>query len=290
MTDKKLEQILKAALVPEIQEADIKVQEGIRKKELHNKKLKSAFAVAACLVLVIAASAITGQFINRTKDGENGTVASKDPFAIIVEAAEITEDAPTYLGDSLSNAFGFTGWVDGKVGFVMEMPVSCKGENIDSITYGIEGGEFSILERSEDEHIIMESHEYKGDVGEVGLDDLGAGSACKYISSYTVTYENQRGNDTFINICGNQEVTEEDEKYLRLNDNPQKKAQVYNKIFEDVTIICTVHFKDGTEQTKRVGIGSEVMSYEEFSRRSGVSDREFSNNTDEAAFLKIYLK
>ena len=287
MTDNKLDQILKAALVPEIQEADIKVKEGIRKKELHNKKLKSAFAVAACLVLFIAASAVTGQ----PWDKKNGkTVASKDPFAVIVEAAEITEDNPVYLGDLLSNTFGFTGWVDGKVGFVMEMPVSCKGENIDSITYSIEGGAFSILECSKDEHIIIDSDEYKGDVGEVGLDDLGAGSACKYVSSYSVTYENQKGNDTFINICGNQEATEEDEKYLNQIDNPQKKAQVYNKIFEDVTIICTVCFKDGTEQTKKIGIDSEVMSYGEFSGKSGVSDREFLNNTDEAAFLKVYLK
>lgn len=298
MTDKKLDEILKAALVPEIKEEDIKIQQpcaadstktgrfasyeehsmsaGVKAvgKFLFHKKV-----CAACLVLVIAVVGITAarQYGGRTEE----------PFAITAGAAELTWDSPVYLGGSLSNSFGFTDREEesGKVGFVMEMPLSCKGENIDSITYSIKGGAFSILELSEDEHIILDAQPYNKDV-----DAPGFGDGCPYVSSYTVAYGRQSGDETFINICGNHELTEEDARYLYQNDNPRKKAEIYNTLLSDVVIECTVRLEDGTEHTKSIGIGSTVMTFEEFAKKVDVSDEDFINNTKEAAFLMMQLR
>lgn len=290
MTDEKLNQILEMALALEISEADIKVH-GRARKNNYKKILKFGFAVAACVTLVITVAITTGHFMDRIKNEK--FAASNNPFIITVKAAELTENSPVYFGNSLSNTFGFAGWENGKIGFAMEMPLSCKGDNIERITYSIEGGAFSILECDNDS-IIINSEEYKGDVSEVGFAGKeiqeGAELGNKYISSYTVAYEKQNGENTFINICGNHELPKNDYKCMIESHNPQKTAQIYNKIFQDVTITCTVNFKDGTIQTKRIGIGSDVMSYEEFGEKSDEPMEDFSDDSWEAAFLKMQLK
>lgn len=297
MTDKKLDEILKEALVPEIKEEDIIQQIGaVQSKKtgrfasyeehsmLTDAKATGKFffpkkVCAACLALVIAIAAIiAAEYYGDRTD---------EPFAITVEAAELTKDSPAYLGETLSNTFGFTEWGEdsGKVGFIMEMPLSCQGENIEDITYSIEGGAFGILERRWDEHIILSMQPYHGDT-----DATGFGEGCTYVSSYTVAYDKQSGDATFINICGNHELTEEDAGYLHQNDNPKERARIYNTLLGDVRIDCTAHLKDGTEHTRSVGIGSTVMTFDEFAKKASVSDEDFINNTKEAAFLTMKLK
>lgn len=55
------------------------------------------------------------------------------------------KDKPVYIKESVSNTFGYAAWDDGKtgkMGFVMEMPLSVKGDDIKTISYHMENGFF----------------------------------------------------------------------------------------------------------------------------------------------------
>lgn len=85
---------------------------------------------------------------SRTPDGTKRTGSSQhfqNPFVICAQAAELTKDKPVYIRESVSNTFGYAAWDDGKtgkMGFVMEMPLSVKGDDIKTISYHMENGFF----------------------------------------------------------------------------------------------------------------------------------------------------
>lgn len=65
---------------------------------------------------------------------------------------------------------------------------------------------------------------YNGDVNEIGFDGDESLRGNRYLSSYTVAYEKQSREKTYINICGNHEVSKDDAEYMLENNNPQKEA------------------------------------------------------------------
>lgn len=87
-------------------------------------------------------------YCSRTPDGTKGTGSSQhfqNPFVIYAQAAELTKDKPVYIKEAVSNTFGYAAWDDGKtgkMGFVMEMPLSVKGDDIKTISYHMENGFF----------------------------------------------------------------------------------------------------------------------------------------------------
>lgn len=97
--------------------------------------IKPAVAVAACMALVVGISQL----------GNNqATTNSQYGFSIRVNAQTLTK------GDSsIDDTNGFSGAMcgseeNGQVSYSIEFPVTCKGKNIDKITYDIKDAVFQI--------------------------------------------------------------------------------------------------------------------------------------------------
>ena len=173
MTDERLDQILKQALAPEIADTEIAVKQAGR--NYYMKKIwKIGVAAVACAALLVAGTIAAG---HQTVQKEPGAVSiSKNPFVICAQAAELTKDKPVYIRESVSNTFGYAAWDDGKtgkMGFVMEMPLSVKGDDIKTISYHMENGFFQVTDTGETDDMIVDSEAYEGDTAEAGITERG---------------------------------------------------------------------------------------------------------------------
>lgn len=96
MTDERLEQILKQALAPEINDFEIQIKRKVRNKEMSMKKVITGGLIACAAIALV----LTGGYLGKSsKTGDNETVsASKEKdishdnfFAITAYAAELPE-------------------------------------------------------------------------------------------------------------------------------------------------------------------------------------------------------
>lgn len=311
MTDKKLDQILNQALAPEIADTEIAVKKARRNYHM-NRIVKIGVSAVACAALIIVGNATAGHYMTHTNQTEQGEVTvEENPFVICAQAAELTRDNPVYIKEAVSDTFGFMyGDNEGKAGFIMEMPLSVKGDKIKSVTYSIKNGFFEVVDKEKGDSTIIDSSVYEGAPssfvtveeteegksvtiyagGEETEEDREARANQKALSSYTVAYDKQISDNTVINICGDSVLTEKEMKSLYRSADPQETADMYNKMFEDTVITCTVTFIDGTTQEQEIGIGGAVLTYEQMGQ---LADRPAESPEDplqEQAFLKLQLK
>ena len=193
MTDERLDQILKQALAPEIADTEIAVKQAGR--NYYMKKIwKIGVAAVACAALLVAGTIAAG---HQTVQKEPGAVSiSKNPFVICAQAAELTKDKPVYIRESVSNTFGYAAWDDGKtgkMGFVMEMPLSVKGDDIKTISYHMENGFFQVTDTGETDDMIVDSEAYEGDTAEAGITERGETEA-------TLDIYQKHADDYMVNI------------------------------------------------------------------------------------------
>ena len=89
MTDEKLDQILKQALTPEIDDSEIQIRRKDRNNQMKiRKRITGGLAACAALALVVAG----GHFGLHSKIGTEGTIAVNDNlFAITAYAAELPD-------------------------------------------------------------------------------------------------------------------------------------------------------------------------------------------------------
>ena len=133
MTDERLDQILKQALSPEIDDSEIKLRGKVRKKKMNIKKVVTYGIVACAALLIIAVAGIyTG--ILKTDDGKaadysNSTEGSiGNLFAITAYAAELPDEVSS--GDvisisALQSGYGSSEYLEGR--FVIS------GKNIENV-------------------------------------------------------------------------------------------------------------------------------------------------------------
>lgn len=313
MTDERLDQILKQALAPEIADTEIAVKQAGR--NYYMKKIwKIGVAAVACAALLVAGTIAAG---HQTVQKEPGTVSiSKNPFVICAQAAELTKDKPVYIKESVSNTFGYAAWDDGKtgkMGFVMEMPLSVKGDDIKTISYHIKNGFFQVTDTGETDDMLVDSEAYEGDTAEAGITERGeteatldiyqkhaddymvkevpSGAKERALSSYTVAYERQSSENTTINICGTQELSQDEITAMHSSaTDPGELAKLYDKVFKDTVITCTVTFTDGTSQKRQIGIGGAVMTYEELGTQTDEPVESPEDLSQKQAFLKLQIK
>ena len=313
MTDERLDQILKQALAPEIADTEIAVKQAGR--NYYMKKIwKIGVAAVACAALLVAGTIAAG---HQTVQKEPGAVSiSKNPFVICAQAAELTKDKPVYIKESVSNTFGYAAWDDGKtgkMGFVMEMPLSVKGDDIKTISYHIKNGFFQVPDTGETDDMIVDSEAYEGDTAEAGITERGeteatldiyqkhaddymvkevpSGAKEQALSSYTVAYERQSSENTTINICGTQELSQDEITAMHSSTtDPGELAKLYDKVFKDTVITCTVTFTDGTSQKRQIGIGGAVMTYEELGTQTDEPVESPEDPSQKQAFLKLQIK
>ena len=311
MTDKKLDQILNQALAPEIADTEIAVKKARRNYHM-NRIVKIGVSAVACAALIIVGNATAGHYMMHTKSTEQGEVTvEENPFVICAQAAELTRDNPVYIKEAVSDTFGFRyGDNEGKAGFIMEMPLSVKGDKIKSVTYSIKNGFFEVVDKEKGDSTIIDSSAYEGApssfvtveeteegksvtiyaAGEATEEDREARANQKALSSYTVAYDKQISDNTVINICGDSVLTEKEIKALYRSADPQETADMYNKMFGDTVITCTVTFADGTTQEQKIGIGGAVLTYEQMGQLADQPAESPEDTSQEQAFLKLQLK
>lgn len=311
MTDKKLDQILNQALAPEIADTEIAVKKARRNYHM-NRIVKIGVSAVACAALIIVGNATAGHYMTHTNQTEQGEVTvEENPFVICAQAAELTRDNPVYIKEAVSDTFGFRyGDNEGKAGFIMEMPLSVKGDKIKSVTYSIKNGFFEVVDKEKGDSTIIDSSAYEGApssfvtveeteegksvtiyaAGEATEEDREARANQKALSSYTVAYDKQISDNTVINICGDSVLTEKEMKALHGSTDPQETADMYNKMFGDTVITCTVTFADGTTQEQKIGIGGAVLTYEQMGQLADQPAESPEDTSQEQAFLKLQLK
>ncbi|MCI7531443.1 MAG: type-F conjugative transfer system secretin TraK [Lachnobacterium sp.] len=277
-----------------------------------NRIVKIGVSAVACAALIIVGNATAGHYMTHTNQTEQGEVTvEENPFVICAQAAELTRDNPVYIKEAVSDTFGFRyGDNEGKAGFIMEMPLSVKGDKIKSVTYSIKNGFFEVVDKEKGDSTIIDSSAYEGApssfvtveetekgksmtlyaVGEATEEDREARVNQKVLSSYTVAYDKQISDNTVINICGDSVLTEKEIKALYRSADPQETADMYNKMFGDTVITCTVTFADGTTQEQKIGIGGAVLTYEQMGQLADQPAESPEDTSQEQAFLKLQLK
>lgn len=311
MTDKKLDQILNQALAPKIADTEIAVKKARRNYHM-NRIVKIGVSAVACAALIIVGNATAGHYMTHTNQTEQGEVTvEENPFVICAQAAELTRDNPVYIKEAVSDTFGFMYDDHGKkAGFILEMPLSVKGDKIKSVTYSIKNGFFEVVDKEKGDSTIIDSSAYEGApssfvtveeteegksvtiyaAGEATEEDREARANQKALSSYTVAYDKQISDNTVINICGDSVLTEKEMKALYGSADPQETADMYNKMFGDTVITCTVTFADGTTQEQKIGIGGAVLTYEQMGQLADPPAESPEDTSQEQAFLKLQLK
>ena len=126
--------------------------------------------------------------------------------------------------------------------------------------------------------------------GEATEEDREARANQKALSSYTVAYDKQISDNMVINICGDSVLTEKEMKALYRSADPQETADMYNKMFGDTVITCTVTFTDGSTQEQKIGIGGAVLTYEQMGQLTDRPAESPEDTSQEQAFLKLQLK
>ncbi len=153
MTDERLEQILKQALTPEIDDSEIQIHRKVRNNKLKIKKIIKG-GLVACAVLALV---VTGVFVN---GGQN--VNNDNFFVITAHAAELPEGVTS--GDvitlsAFSAGYGSSKYLDGR--FVIS------GQNIEKVKISTDKCNiYSVTslykEDTDYEHLVIEGNTYEG--------------------------------------------------------------------------------------------------------------------------------
>lgn len=157
----------------------------------------------------------------------------------------------------------------GVVDYCFSMPLTCEGDNIESVTYSINNGAFQIVQPENGESIVIGGQLYDGELntGSIGgnYSDLeGDEQPWLYetvlYKSFTLDYDKQTDESTWINVCN-----------VRLLD-----AQTYNwiwgdgksiqdmntglqKMLDNTIITCTVNYEDGTSESVGIKVDSRLI-------------------------------
>jgi len=121
--------------------------------------------------------------------------------------------------------------------------------------------------------------------------EVPSGAKEQALSSYTVAYDRQSSENTTINICGTQELSQDEITAMHSSTtDPGELAKLYDKVFKDTVITCTVTFTDGTSQKRQIGIGGAVMTYEELGTQTDEPVESPEDPSQKQAFLKLQIK
>ena len=121
--------------------------------------------------------------------------------------------------------------------------------------------------------------------------EVPSGAKEQAVSSYTVAYDRQSSENTTINICGTQELSQDEITAMHSSaTDPGELAKLYDKVFKDTVITCTVTFNDGTSQKRQIGIGGAVMTYEELGTQTDEPVESPEDPSQKQAFLKLQIK
>lgn len=133
MTDERLDQILKQALAPEIDDSEIKIRRKVRNSTMNMKKIVAAGLVACAALILVVSGGHFGDVSNTGGDGiasinDGHNVQSGNLFAITAYAAELPEGVSS--GDvmalsAVTAGYGNAAYLDGRF--------AISGQNIEKV-------------------------------------------------------------------------------------------------------------------------------------------------------------
>lgn len=264
-------------------------------------KLAGGVAAAACAAVVVTAGFFAGMSghlqnghreiagNNSAKDNEIAAVEDGEEqsnlfdmfdkmFTLKVKAAEAQNEdvkeialeqgrpVPLISGNSTES------WVlggdedTGVVDYCFNMPLTCEGDNIESVTYSINNGAFQIVQLENKESIVTGGQPYDGelntgsiggDVSDLEEDDQPWPYEIVLYKSFTLDYDRQTDESTWINIC-NSRFLDTETYHLIWGDG--KSIQDMNtglqKMLDNTIITCTINYADSTSESVSIKVDS----------------------------------
>lgn len=150
---------------------------------------------------------------------------------------------------------------DGFVSYCIGTNFLCEGENIERVTYSINGAAFQVVERP-NESILIANEPYGKELntGTCGGEDSATldnpTSVRGLYKSITLSYDNQRNDYTWINICNETEYSWD--CLYGEGMTLEERVSAIEEMMKDVEILCTVQYTDGTTDDARITIGGGV--------------------------------
>ena len=226
-----------------------------KKRTLKPKKsLKPIMAIAACLIVVLTTNAV----ISTVQNNHASHTKAENSFTITAYAKELTQTKKVYSDKYEAASSAICGTEDGDISFAFEFPVTCKGENIDTITYQINEGAFTIS-NPEGKSIVVAGEKLKKalDVPEQSISSDG---------NVTFTSEIRADADNISSVAGETKIegldasdtTTESEKAETTETLPIKSAQYksftvsYDNQTNDKTYINVVDTSDIWTKEKKM--------------------------------------
>ncbi len=206
-------------------------------------------------------------------------------------ALEVGRQIPLVTGNRSQNYVLGGDDETGQVDYCINIPLTCEGENIEKITYSIHKGAFQIVQ-AEGASIILDGEIYEdderinhmncGSIGgeyseETGLPEVPVET--KFYKSFTVDYEKQSDDHTWINVVDN--VPDSREAFNLIWGQEADELEAFNsglqKLLDNTVITCTVWYSDNTSQSVDIKVSSRIMTY----REAGEPEAAKSENPDE---------
>lgn len=277
-----------------------------RAKEMENKErgkkirryVRPAVAAAACALLFAGIG--TAGHMGKSGEGivagtkavpeetqaPEGTVqAPENWFTMTAYAKELQPGEPVPLagvGDSGRTYVLGGDEADGSVNYCIGTDFLCQGENIERISYSINRGAFQIVQPVDrDGSIIVDGQAFLGELNtgmiggsyEEGADEGTESYECALYQSFSLDYEAQSLDGTWINICN--ECPDSGELIDLIwgeGKTLEEVSEGINRMLDDTVITCTVYYADGTSQSVDIAVSSRVMTYEEAGEPAGAGE------------------
>ena len=255
-------------------EQNISNNQDFQKKAKRGKTVRrTCAAVAACAALVVAAGSwYAGQPVDQkeiaTQSGDEYTETIPKLFMLTAKAAEtgerieMTKGKPVAITTEDADSWVLGGNEDGTWSYCFNLPFQCEGENIDSVSYSINRGAFQVVEL-EGTSIIASGKEAEEPVnsGLIGGSDYEAiPTTITYYTEYTLDYDRQESDATWINMVRDDIKFSDPDLPQRENKSDEDVKKVFDELFGDAMITCTVHFTDGTSETIEIEPGVIVTT------------------------------
>lgn len=303
MNDKELDQILRKSLRPEVSEEELEVWDREPRMESEHTMrrhtiIKSTVAAAACLALVAGIGYGHFSDIGKSPAQQGTTVMKTTPQGVLnsltvtVSAAEVKKNKASgastqgeeaskkaqpkiYATASTSYGSAWSGDESGKkASYWIIAPISCSGDNIKSVTYTINKGYFSVAAKKNSKYLIAsESKLRKKPENKFGValdfSDSEAEANSLYdqneYTSFTVSGTEKPEKNFRIAFVGEGNLSKKGYSALfeNVGKNLQEDLKARQQLIGDTVITCTATYKDGSQKSVDIKVGTEILTGKE---------------------------
>lgn len=274
----------------------------LRSTKKRHTGVKAAVAAAAAFAVLVAVSGAVGGVpgqhahtdsvpdidladASSATDGvaaETETIEKKFALALKEakdeQARELKTGKPVAIKPDWASSWVICGDEEGNYSYCLALPVVCEGEDIDSVTYSINKGAFEIVE-AKGASIVADMKKYDGTInaGSIGggMDETVGEQmdvTTAYCTAFTLDYACQSSETTWINMVKDQIFLSDDEADAVFGDGKdvEKRCAAMQKLIDGLSVTCTVHFTDGTEQTAQLAINAVMGTAKELGIENAV--------------------